>query len=160
MSWWSSTAKAKLNATNQEEWINPWKQHFKNLLGKPPKVMYETIMKIICKWLDIKVGWFTQEELDSVLRKIKTRKTAGLEEIPPDVWKTSEFDDVLLRRCNAIHNKNLTDRWRKGMHLPFPKEQWPRNSRELQSYNSYLHSGQDLQYSATQQQRTQNREDT
>ena len=56
------------------------------------------------KQLDIKLGPFTQEELDSVLRKIKNRKAAGLDEIPPEVWKTRQFDDILLRHCNAIYN--------------------------------------------------------
>ena len=32
-----------------------------------------------------------QEELDSVLRKIKNRKAAGLDEIPQEVWKTREY---------------------------------------------------------------------
>ena len=80
-----STEKAKLKATCQEERIQLWKQHFKNLLGNPPKVMHEPITRIISKQLDIKLRQFTQEELDSVLRKIKSRKAAGLEEIPPEV---------------------------------------------------------------------------
>ena len=32
-----STARAKLKAASQEEWIQLWKQHFKNLLEKSPK---------------------------------------------------------------------------------------------------------------------------
>ena len=52
---------------------------------------------------------FTQEELDSVLRKIKNRKAAGLDEIPPEVWKTRQFDDILLRHCNAVYNQNPID---------------------------------------------------
>ena len=39
-------------------------------------------------------------------RKIKNRKAAGLDEIPPEVWKTRQFDDVLLRHCNAVYNQN------------------------------------------------------
>ena len=50
------------------------------LLGNPPKVTHEPIMRIISKQLDIKLGPFTQE-LDSVLRKIKDRKAAGLDEM-------------------------------------------------------------------------------
>ena len=34
------------------------------------------------------LGPFSKEELDSVLRKIKNRKAAGLDEISPEVWKT------------------------------------------------------------------------
>ena len=99
-----STAKAKLKAANQQERIKLWKQHLENLLGNPPKVTHEPITRIISKQLDIKLGLFTQEELNSVLRKIKNRKAVGLDEIPPEVWKTKQFDDTLLRHCNAVYN--------------------------------------------------------
>ena len=26
-----------------------------------------------------------------------------LDEIPPEVWKTRKFDDILLRHCNAVY---------------------------------------------------------
>ena len=117
-----NTAKAKLKAANQQERIKLWKQHFENLLGNPPKITHEPITRIISKQLDIKLGPFTQEELDSVLRKIKNRKAAGLDEIPPEVWKTRQFDDILLRHCNVVYNQNPIDRWMKGCILPFPKK--------------------------------------
>ena len=56
-----STAKAKLKAISQEERIHLWKQHVKNLLGKPPKVTHEPITEIISNQLNIKLGHFTQE---------------------------------------------------------------------------------------------------
>ena len=105
-----SIAKAKLKAANQQERIKLWKQLFENLLGNPPKITHELITRIISKQLDIKLGPLTQKELDSVLRKIKNRKAAGLDEIPPEVWKTRQFDDILLRHCNAEYNQNLIDR--------------------------------------------------
>ena len=77
-----STTKAKLKAANQQERVKLWKQHFENLLGNPPKVTNEPITRIVSKQLDIKLGPFTKEELDSVLRKIKNRKAPGLGEIP------------------------------------------------------------------------------
>ena len=117
-----STAKAKLKAANQQEKIKLWKQHFENLLGNPLKVTHEPNTRIISKQLDIKLEPFIQEELDSVLRKIKNRKAAGLDEIPPEVWKTRQFDDILLRQCNAVYNQNPIDRWMKGCILPFPKK--------------------------------------
>ena len=117
-----NTAKAKLKTANQQERIKLWKQHFENLLGNPPKITHEPITRIIIKQLDIKLGPFTQEELDSVLRKIKNRKAAGLDEILPEVWKTRQFDDILLRHCNAVYNQNPIDRWMKGCILPFPKK--------------------------------------
>ena len=116
-----STAKAKLKAASQQERVKLWKQHFENLLGNPPKVTNEPITRIISKQLDIKLGLFTKEKLNSVLRKIKNRKATGLDEIPPKVWKTRQFDDI-LRQCNAVYNQNRIERWMKGCILPFPKK--------------------------------------
>ena len=39
-----------------------------------------------------------------------------------EVWKTRQFDDTLLRHCNAVYNQNPIDRWMKGCILPFPKK--------------------------------------
>ena len=69
-----STAKGKLKATNQQERIKLRKQHFENLLGKPLKVTQEPITRIISKQLDIKLGPFTLEELDSDSEKLKIGK--------------------------------------------------------------------------------------
>ena len=104
-----NTAKAKLKAANQQERIKLWKQQFENLLGNPPKITHEPITRIISKQLDIKLGPFTQEELDSVIRKIKNRKAAGLDEIPPEVWKTRQFDDTATQYTIKIL---LIDGWR------------------------------------------------
>ena len=54
-------------------------------------------MNLISNPLDIKLGQFRQE-LDVVLRRIKNRKARGFDEIPPEVWKTRKFDDI-LQRC-------------------------------------------------------------
>ena len=75
-----STSKAKLKAANQEERIHMWKEHFKNLLGKSPKFKDNPITKINNNQLDIKLSQFTKEKLDVVLRKIKCRKVAGLDD--------------------------------------------------------------------------------
>ena len=74
-----------------------WNEHFKILLEKSLKVTDKSIMKFIDN-LDIKQGQFTQKELGVVLTKIKNWKAAGLDEIPPEVWKTKKFND-LLQRC-------------------------------------------------------------
>ena len=110
-----NTTKAKLKAANQLERIKLWQQHFEKLLGNPPKITHEPITRIISKQLDIKLGPFTQE-LDSVLRKIKNRKAAM-----EAVWKTRQFDDILLRHCNAVYNQHPIDRqMNEGMHTPLP----------------------------------------
>ena len=98
------------------------KQKGRKVSQKIRTVTHEPITRIISKQLDIKLGLFTQEELDSVLKKNRNRITAGLDEIPPEVWKTRQFDDILLRHCNAVYNQNPIDRWMKGCILPFPKK--------------------------------------
>ena len=110
------TAKAKLKAASQEERIHLWKQHFGYLLGNSPKVTPEPITKMISDQLDIKEGQFTQEELKIVLRIIKNRKAVGLDEIPQEVWKTREFNNMLLRYCSII------DRWTNCCILSFLKK--------------------------------------
>ena len=150
------TVKAKLKATSQEERIHLWKQHFENLLGNPPKVTHEPITRIISKQLDIKLGLLTQEELNSVLRKIKNWKAAGLDEITPDVWKTREFDDILLWHCNVVYNQNTIDRWTKGCILLFPKKGnlgLTKNYRDItltfivaKIYNALLHNCIELKF--------------
>ena len=99
----------------------PVKQHFENLLGKPPNVTHEPITKIICYQLYIKLRKFTHGKLESVLRKIKNRKAAGRDEIITAVWKTRKFNDLLFRHCNDVYNQNTIDRWTKGCTLPFHK---------------------------------------
>ena len=111
-----------MKATSQQDRIHLWKQHFENLLRNPPEVTHEPIMGIISKQLDIKLGPFTQEELDSVLRKIKNRNASELDEIPPEVWKTKKFKDIQFRHSNFVYNQNAIDRWMKGYILPLPKK--------------------------------------
>ena len=117
-----STTKAKLKATCQQDLIHLWRQHFENFLWNPPEVTHERIMIIISKQLDIKLRPFTPEKVDSVLRKNLNRKATGLNEITPEVWKTRKFDDIPLRYCNSVYNKNPIDRWMKGGILPFSKK--------------------------------------
>ena len=114
-----STVKAQLKATNQQERIKLWKQHFENLLGNSPNVTHEPITRIISKQLDIKLGSFTQEELDSVLRKIKNRKPQGLRRFPQKYGRPD--NSTTYCSDNATH-QNLIDRWMKGCILPFPKK--------------------------------------
>ena len=60
------------------------------------------------------------EELDIVLTKIKSRKAAGLNEIPSEIWKTRKFNHILLQFCNAVNKQNRE--MDKRMHPPFFKK--------------------------------------
>ena len=53
--------------------------------------MDKLITKIINCQIDIKPGQFTEEELSVMLTKIKSRKAAGVNEIPLKVCKIKIF---------------------------------------------------------------------
>ena len=96
--------------------------HFQNLLGKSPIVSDSTIEKVIEHELEIKTYPFNELELDLVLKKLKNKKTAGLDGIPVEVWKTGKFNDLLLYYCNEVYNGNVIQSWTEGCILPFPKK--------------------------------------
>ena len=70
--------------------------HFQNLLGKSPIVSGSTIEKVIEHELEIKTGSFNELKLDLVLKKLKNKKATGLDGIPPEIWKTGTFNNLLL----------------------------------------------------------------
>ena len=115
-----TSSNSKLKATSQEERLKLWKEHFQNLLGKPPSVSDKPIETIINYTLNIKLGHFLTTELKAV--KVKGRKAAGLDDIPPEVWESGEFNDILLQLCNEVYDQNAIDKWTEGCILPFPKK--------------------------------------
>ena len=68
----------------------------------------------------------------------------------PELWKTWEFDDILLQHCNAVYNQNTIDRWTEGCVVPFPrkgdqgiaKNYWgiTLTSIPIKIYNALLHN--------------------
>ena len=90
-------AKAKLKASNQEERVKLWQQHFQDLLGKPPVINEEEITPIFTEELNIKKGLFTMEELLKAVKSIQSGKACGLDEIPAEVWKLAEFHQVFQK---------------------------------------------------------------
>ena len=54
--------------------------------------------------------------------KLKNKKAAGLDEIPPEVWKTGKFNDLLLYYCNSVYKEHVIQPWTEGCILPFPKK--------------------------------------
>ena len=116
-----STSSAKLQTASQEERIHKWKEHFKNLLWKIPESYGWIYQKINDNKLNTELGLFTQDGLDIVLTKIKNKKAASLDEIPPELWKTRKVDDLLVRYWNAVYKLNTIESWAEGYILPFSK---------------------------------------
>ena len=92
-----------------------WKLHFKNHIGNSHKVTDKPITKIINGQLEIKLEQFIElYGLNEVPTKIKSRKAAGVNEIPTEVWKTRKSDDLLFRFCNTVYKQNTKERWTKN----------------------------------------------
>ena len=87
--WLSLRKNAIRTATTKHyDWALLNNRDIRNKYALELRNRFETqITRIISKQLDIKLGLFTKEELDSVLRKSKNREVAGLDEIPPEVWR-------------------------------------------------------------------------
>ena len=115
-----STSTSKIRAASQEERLKKWKDHFQNLLGKPPRVTDTAIKTIVNHELDIKRGNFTLEELQMARKKCKDKKAAP--DIPPETWTTGAFDDILLELGNDVYNQRPVQQWTEGCILPFPKK--------------------------------------
>ena len=115
--------KSKLKAKTQSERIELWKNHFQSLLGNEPSVNDQPMENIIENELDICTNDFTMDELVKVLKKCKNRKAAGLDDIPPEVWKTENFNEILLQCCNSVYHQNEIEIWKKGCIYPSLKRE-------------------------------------
>ena len=115
--------EGQVEGSSPEERVNTWFAHFKNLLGKPPEVddLEEEIPNIL-EGLEIKDTQFSLEEFRKVKSSLKTGKAAGPDDIPPEVFKLCNFDDICLDFCNnALMDNDKPDLWSLMNIIPVPK---------------------------------------
>ena len=105
--------------------MSNWLDHFKNLLGKPPKTAENNSlpMEEISDLLDICTTHFTIAELKIVIKKLISSKAFGPDNIPAIIWKDNLFHDLLLKLCNfCLINKTCPTSWRTSQIIPVPKK--------------------------------------
>ena len=56
------------------------------------------------------------------MKKLQNKKADGLDGIPPEVWKTGKFNDLLLYYCNEVYKGNVIQSWTEGCILAFLKK--------------------------------------
>ena len=112
VSWRRSTLKAKLEAASQDERLQKWREHFKNLFWKPTKIIDNLIVEIINGQLDIPTRTVSRRTWSSSGKK-ESRKAEGLKKISTEAWKTRKFDNI-LQLCNAPYKQNTIEKWMKG----------------------------------------------
>ncbi|CAH1266644.1 Hypp3470 [Branchiostoma lanceolatum] len=82
----------------QEERIENWYNHFKNLLGDPPSITDEDEeIPTLFQELDIKEGPFEQEEYEEAKKTLVEGKANGEDGIPPEVLKRCDEWNKMLR---------------------------------------------------------------
>ena len=64
-----STSRAKINVASQEERLQKWKEHFKNMLGNLPEFIDKPIKNNYSRIiLDFQMGQFIEEEFNAILK--------------------------------------------------------------------------------------------
>ena len=90
-----------------------WFNHFSKLLGAAPDVDDpDEEIPAIFEGLDIPDGPFTTAEYRTVKTSLERGKGAGPDEIPPEVFKYCEVDDIVLELCNrALMDGEKPEQW-------------------------------------------------
>ena len=107
---------------NPEERLKKWKDHFENLLGKPPVISEQESIRVVEGTLPINTEDFTKEELLTCIKSFKNGKAAGLDDIPVEVWKTEALTEPLLNVCNKTFHGDKPKIWGKSGLKPLPKK--------------------------------------
>ena len=125
--------EGQVAGTSPEERVATWFTHFKKLLGDPPVVEDpDEEIPTVYENLDIKDDKFTIEEFRRVKSSLKLGKAAGPDEIPPEVFKYCDFDEICLDFCNrALLENDKPDLWSYMNIIPVPK------SGDLSNTNNY-----------------------
>ena len=115
--------EGQVAGSSPEERVNTWFSHFKKLLGEPPDVddPDEEIPNVF-ENLEIRDDPFDLNEYKKVKASLKLGKAAGPDEIPPEVFKSCDFDQICLDFCNdALIKNDKPELWSFMNIIPVPK---------------------------------------
>ena len=115
-----------MKGRNKEERIKNWYGYFKELLGKPPKIIneHQNIDTIFDEnELNIKADPFTNSGYENVRKQIKENKAKGPDVISHEVLKRCETSDIIISFANKIllNNEKPTQLGESDM-IPIPKK--------------------------------------
>ena len=121
----SSKPTIRLKGGSSEKRKSNWSKHFINLLGKEPTIPENNTLPnvTVSETLNISTSEFTQNELNIVIKQLKSNKAFGPDNIPPIIWKDKLFHSLLLKISNiSFINKTSPSIWRQSQIIPFPKK--------------------------------------
>ena len=93
-----------------EDRMKKWLNHFQKLLGQEPNIGDENPnegLPTILQDLGIYDGDFSLDELKRVKKYLREGKASGPDDIPPEVLKRCDLDDIILRCANKLMNENM-----------------------------------------------------
>jgi hypothetical protein len=127
------TKEGQVSGNSPEERVTTWFSHFKKLLGEPPELVDpDSEIPNIFEDQEIKDDIFTLEEFRKVKASLKIGKAAGPDNIPPEVFKFCDFDEICLDFCNkALLQNDKPELWSYMNIIPVPK------SGDLSNTNNY-----------------------
>ena len=91
-----------IKARNKEDRLTIWYEYFKKLLGDTHEINNTEIKVIYPETLDISVGYFTNSEYTKVKNNLIDGKATGPDGIPPEVFKYTNLDDIILEFANQM----------------------------------------------------------
>ena len=115
----------KIDGSSEEERVEAWENHFKGLLGQPPKVT-KVLKNLPKKKLACPIDDddFTIEEYREVVDKIVEGKNGGADGLRPEVLRrgSHDLDHLILGMCNkALREGNTPTQWSEMNIVPVPK---------------------------------------
>ena len=113
-----------LTGKTKEDRLKSWHKHFQTLLGKDPVRARNEDVEIepVIQDLLIEDGNFSLEELRKAKKSLKDGKQAGPDNIPLQVFKYCNLDDIILEFANDLLNKSKKPKqWSEINLIPIPK---------------------------------------
>ncbi|XP_072046823.1 uncharacterized protein [Amphiura filiformis] len=118
------TAKTgQIKGDTESERLHSWFSHFQQLLGNPPVITNEDEpIEQVQREFDMRTDAFDQEEYEAAKKVINEGKSAGDDDITPEVLKRCNLDDIILSFCNeALLHGRKPEQWSILNLIPIPK---------------------------------------
>jgi hypothetical protein len=115
--------KGQIRGETQSDRLNAWYCHFKQLLGNPPVITEEDeVIEQVHQEFNMRTDAFDYDEYQAAKKNITEGKSAGDDEIHPEILKRCNLDDVILEFCNdALLNGRKPEQWSLLNLIPIPK---------------------------------------